>query len=83
MHKPSLVSSLFSPIHYRKYTVVWFWNPEGVECSYRFRREEASERTQKLLKRGFTVKCDPFERKELRLIVPTPPTEASDASNIL
>lgn len=50
----------------RKYQVVWFYDLNGVEVSYRWKREEVAARTQKLLKRGFKLKCDPFKREPLR-----------------
>lgn len=48
-----------------KYKVVWFYDLEGVERSYRFKADEASQRTEKLLKQGFKLKCDPFKREPL------------------
>ena len=52
----------------RKYKVVWFYDLEGVERSYRWKIDDASQRTEKLLKQGFTLKCDPFEAKPLRRV---------------
>lgn len=53
----------------RKYKVVWFYDLKGVECSYRFKADDAPQKTEKLLKRGFKLKADPFARGTMRLVV--------------
>lgn len=51
-----------------RYSVVWFYDLGGVERSYRWRSDTAMENTEKLLKRGFTLKCDPFKKQPLRRV---------------
>lgn len=52
----------------RKYKVVWFYDLRGVERSYRWLATHAAKETEKLLKMGFTLKCDPFKREPLRRV---------------